>query len=76
MVSIQLPCTRHAHLTLLNIGDVKQTVLQIRLRRSLHRDTLFASRRKVSMGAHLHRRTRRRHMATHAKTAFEADISS
>ena len=71
-------CTSFLELTLLNIGDVKHTVLQIRLRRSLHRDTLFASRRKVSMGAHLYRRTRRRHTATYAfaKTAFEADISS
>jgi hypothetical protein len=76
MVSLHLACTSFPELTLLSIGDVKHTVLQIRLRRSLHRDSLFASRRKVSMGAHLYRRTRRRHTATDAKTAFEADISS
>jgi hypothetical protein len=72
--SLHPACT----LTLLNIGDVKHTVLQIRLRRSLHRDTLIASRREVSMGAHLYRCTRRRHTATYAypKTAFETDISS
>lgn len=36
MVSIRISCTCRAHLTLLDIGDVKHTVLQIRLRRSLH----------------------------------------
>lgn len=76
MVSIQISCTCRAHLTLLNIGDVKHTVFQIRLRRSLHRDTLFASRRKVSMGPYLYRPTRRRHTPTDPKTPLEANISS
>lgn len=86
MVSICLAPGVHIslELTLFNTGDVKHTVLQVRLRRSLHRDTLFASGRKVSMGAHLYRRTRRRHTTTDAKIAFdfdfdfnfEADISS
>ena len=75
MVSI-LPCTRRTYLTLLSIGVVKHTVLQVRLRRSLHRDTLFASGRKISMGTHLHRPARRRHKTTDAKIAFEAGISS
>ncbi|KAI0302313.1 hypothetical protein B0F90DRAFT_205035 [Multifurca ochricompacta] len=36
-------------LSLQHHGNVKHTVFQVRLRRSLHRDTLFASGRKVSV---------------------------
>ena len=58
------------------IGNSRHTVPQVRLRRSLHRDTLFASGRKISMGAHLYRRTGRRDTTTDAKITFEADIPS
>jgi hypothetical protein len=61
-----------------NIGNDRHTVLKVRLRRSLHRDTLFAPGRKVSMGARFYRRARRRNTTADgdAEIAFEADIPS
>ena len=59
---------------MLNTGNVKHTVLQVRLRRSLYRDTLFAPGRKVSMGAHLYRLKWRCDTTTDTESVIEADI--